>query len=74
MIADSVICCAPVAREIIKAMKQALSPEFRAIAANVVNPFGDGNTSQRIFDVIKKFLTDSAHNVKKEFYDLEVIV
>ena len=70
IMADSIICCAPVTKDIICAMKQALSPEFRAIAANAVNPFGDGQTSQRIFHVIKSFLTDNSRNIKKEFYDL----
>jgi GDP/UDP-N,N'-diacetylbacillosamine 2-epimerase (hydrolysing) len=70
IMADSVICCAPVAKDIISAMKQALSPEFRAVTANAVNPFGDGHTSERIFHVIKDFLTDNSRNFKKEFYDL----
>ena len=70
ILADSIICCAPVAKDIICAMKQALSPEFCAVAANAVNPFGDGHTSQQIFHVIKNFLTDNSRNIKKEFYDL----
>ena len=73
MLAGSVICCAPVAQDIISAIKRALSPEFRAVAANVINPFGEGHTSQRIYEVVKKFLAESPHNMKKGFYDLEVI-
>ena len=72
MMAESVICCEPQAEEITCAIKRALSPEFKTAAANVVNPFGDEQTSQRIFDVIKNFLTDGPHNIKKEFYDFKV--
>lgn len=71
MIADSVICCAPDAKEIVNAMKRALSPEFREIAANTLSLFGDGHTSQVIFDTIKDFLTKDLDNIKKEFYDLK---
>ncbi len=70
MMADSVICCAPVAADIICAMKRALTAEFRVVAANVVNPFGDGQTSQRIFDVIKHFIKENSCAIRKEFYDL----
>ena len=72
MMAESVICCAPVAADIAGAMKRALSPEFKDIAANAANPFGDGHTSQRIYEVLKRFLNDRPINIKKQFYDLEV--
>jgi GDP/UDP-N,N'-diacetylbacillosamine 2-epimerase (hydrolysing) len=71
MMADSVICCEPVAKDIINAMKRALSPEFRAASAGVVSPFGQGHTSQQILAVIKKYLADGSHDIKKRFYDLE---
>jgi GDP/UDP-N,N'-diacetylbacillosamine 2-epimerase (hydrolysing) len=71
MTADSVICCAPVAKDIINAMKRALSPEFKDVVANVLSPYGEGHTSQLIFGVIRKFLTDRPDSIKKEFYDLE---
>jgi UDP-N-acetylglucosamine 2-epimerase len=53
-------------------MKKALSPEFKAIAANAINSFGNGYTSQRILDVIQKYLADGPHTMKKIFYDIEV--
>lgn len=72
MMAESVISCAPVADEITKAMNKAMTPEFKAITANVQNPFGDGNTSEKIMRKIKEFLSLDNKDIKKVFYDLEV--
>jgi len=72
MLADSIICCEPVSEDITRAIKRALSPEFKGIAANVVNPFGDEQTSQRIFDIIKQYLNDGPYKIEKKFYDFGV--
>lgn len=74
MMADSVISCAPIANEITKAINKAMSPEFKAITASVQNPFGDGNTSEKIMRKIKEFLSFDNKSIKKEFYDLEVML
>lgn len=68
--ADSVINCEPTANAIQRAMEKALSPEFRVIAQNAKNPYGEGNTSERIVDTIKNFLLHGKINRKKVFYDL----
>lgn len=70
MIADSVICCKPTENDIVSAMKKAMSPEFQIAINNTVNPFGDGNTSLQIYNVIRKYLYDNCFNIKKEFYDI----
>lgn len=72
MMAESIISCAPIADEITKAINKAMSPEFKAITASVQNPFGDGNTSEKIMRKIKDFLSSDNKDIKKEFYDLEV--
>ncbi len=71
--AASVINCAPTAGEIGKAIVLALTSE-RAAAANptvnpTVNPYGDGNSSVRIKDGLKKIAEPSAL-LKKHFFDL----
>lgn len=73
MMADSVICCEPIAKDIISAMKRALSQEFKAITAEVVSPFGDGHTSEKIFNTIKQYLMCAVSNTKKKFYDVKVM-
>ena len=69
IMADSVICCASAAKDITDAIKRALSPEFRDVAANVINPLGEGNASRLIHEEIKKFLAEGAGGIRKEFYD-----
>jgi len=70
--AGSVINCEPFAEEISNAINKALSDEFKVIAKNTVNPYGDGNTSEKVITVLKDFLLNRKINLKKRFYDCEV--
>lgn len=70
MRAESVIDCPPEREAITAAMKKAMTPEFKAIAANTVSPFGDGRTSEKILSELLRFLRGAPHNTKKTFYDL----
>lgn len=67
--AESVLCCEPLFSEIIAAMKKAMTPEFKAIVAGAVSPFGDGNTSERILTILLKLLSGDIC-IKKTFYDI----
>ncbi|MCR4657339.1 MAG: UDP-N-acetylglucosamine 2-epimerase (hydrolyzing) [Lachnospiraceae bacterium] len=73
VMADSVICCAPVKEEIIRAIKTTGSAEFRESIRNMKSPFGDGNTSDEIIHVIKSTLVSGRIDLKKKFYDLEAV-
>lgn len=68
--ADSVINCEPLQADIKKAIQLALSDDFRNKAKSAVNPFGDGNTSEKIIETIKDFMLNDKVNLKKKFYDL----
>ena len=70
MMAESIICCPPVSAEITAAMKKALSPEFQAVAGGVSCPFGDGNTSGMIMEVLRRFLDAPEKSMKKTFHDI----
>lgn len=70
MMAESIICCPPVCEEITAAMKRALSPEFQAIARGASCPFGDGNTSEKIMEVLRRFLDAPEKSMKKTFCDI----
>jgi UDP-2,4-diacetamido-2,4,6-trideoxy-beta-L-idose 2-epimerase len=65
--ADSVIHCGVSADNIAKAMSVAISPEFSRRAASVSNPYGSGNSSKMIVDVIEA----TSHLPSKRFYNLE---
>ena len=68
--ADSVINCEPVSTEIQAAIQLALSEEFSAKARNSVNPYGDGDVSDKIVKTVKDFLIEDKIDLKKMFYDI----
>lgn len=67
---ESVLCCQPVVEDIVSAMRRAMTPEFKAIAAQVSCPFGDGHTSEKILSVLLDFLNSDNKELKKAFYDV----
>lgn len=66
--AESIIDCTPDFLSIQEAIQLALSSEFQAGLKDVVNPYGTGNASEKIVDVIRE--TDLGTLIKKRFYDL----
>lgn len=68
--AKSIINCAPKTSEILESIKMALSPEFKQLCRNVVNPNGDGKTSERIVSHIKEYCNTHTVDIMKKFYDL----
>ena len=69
--ADSVINCKPIKEEVEKAIKLALSDKFKNKAKHTINPYGNGNTSEKIVDVIKDVLLNEKISLKKKFNDLD---
>ncbi len=68
---ESVINCLPEAESIKEAIVKALSPEFRTVAAKAENPYGDGNTSSKIAEIVHDLLVQEKLDLKKKFYDME---
>jgi len=71
--ASSVINCEPNKESIRKALDLALSNEFIEKAKKTVNPYGDGDTSSKVVEVIKEHMINDKINLKKKFYDCEMI-
>jgi GDP/UDP-N,N'-diacetylbacillosamine 2-epimerase (hydrolysing) len=67
--ADSVINCEPVQEDIEKAISLALTDQFKERARKTINPYGDGNTSDKIVEKIRDFLINRKIDLKKRFYD-----
>lgn len=66
--AKSVISCKPEMNAIIESIQIALSDEFQLILQNLENPYGEGNSSNKIAEAIQNA---SIQNIlKKEFYNL----
>jgi GDP/UDP-N,N'-diacetylbacillosamine 2-epimerase (hydrolysing) len=66
--ADSVIDCLPDENSIVEAFKHVSSDEFRVELKGVRNPYGEGNASEKVLEIIQNH---NIHNIlKKSFYDL----
>lgn len=70
--ADSVINCEPIKGEIEKAIELALSDKFKSVAKDTFNPYGDGNTSEKVAATLVDYLLNGKIELKKKFYDCEV--
>lgn len=67
----SVIPCSPDRAGIAAAIQKALDAGFREQARDAANPYGDGETSGRVLDVIRRFLLGGGIDIKKKFYDID---
>ena len=66
--AESVINCEPNYDSMLRAINMAMSDSFKKNINNVVNPYGDGNTSEKVIEIIKQH--KDKFNLKKKFYDI----
>ncbi len=66
--ASSVIDCDPSEKSIKAAIELALSEEFKEKLKDAVNPYGTGNSSSQIVEIIKA--TNLNGIIKKKFYNL----
>lgn len=75
--ADSILNCQPSCGEIKEAMGLAGTEEIRERIRKQSQPYGDGNTSGRIVDRIRKCLMEEGAgkiDLKKSFYDVNFIL
>lgn len=68
MAAESVIHVDPEEKAIKEGLKKVLSREFREFCQQVKNPYGDGQTTDKILENLNRFI--GRQNIKKKFYDL----
>lgn len=68
--ASSVIDVENDKKSIEDAINLALSKDFEQRLKTTVNPYGDGNTSSKIIDILKKYMLEGKIDLKKEFYDV----
>jgi len=66
---ESIINCEANKEDIISAFDKVKSEVFRNITKNVVNPYGNGNTSNQIIKVLKSVSIESLN--QKTFYDIQ---
>lgn len=68
--AKSIINCRPIKDEIIDSIKFAKSNEFKEVLSSVINPYENGETSNKIMIEIKNILNKSI-DIKKAFYNID---
>lgn len=68
---DSVIQCEADEKEISEAIVLAGRKEFIEKAKNTQNPYGDGNTSNKIVKVLKDYLLNNQIHLMKQFYNID---
>lgn len=68
---DTVIHCKCTENEIHQAIEKGLSDKFRNSIKNYKNPYGEGNTAQKICTVLKHTDLRDERFIKKQFYDIE---
>lgn len=66
--AASVIDIGANVKQLLTAMKTIYTPEFRSVLAHIVNPYGRGDSSSKVIEVLKKVDLDALRT--KKFYDL----
>lgn len=69
--ADSIINCAPEKEAIIRAVRESQTELFKERARNTVNPYGDGNASEKIVQTITEYLYQDKIRLEKKFYDVD---
>lgn len=70
---ECIINCEINTAEIIQAMQKVLSPEFRGFAKTADYPYGDGHAAEKILAVLHEWLDSDRIDLKKKFYDMEVV-
>lgn len=68
--AASVVDCEPDKDSIIGGIQKAVSKDFVESIQNMKSPYGDGDTSSKIVNILKERLSDNI-DLKKSFYDIE---
>ena len=68
--ADSVINCEPNKESIMDAIHMAQQEGFKEKARQTSNPYGDGNTSDKVVERIQDFLLHEKIHLKKTFFDI----
>lgn len=69
--ADSILNCAPEREEIIRTVKESQTKAFQERARHTVNPYGDGEASEKIVKTITEYLYQDRIHLEKKFYDVD---
>lgn len=66
---ESIINCGPEAKDIVEAIKLAMSEEHREVCQKVVSPYGDGHAAEKIAQKSIEIVMEGQIDLKKVFYE-----
>lgn len=66
---ESIINCGEDFKDIVSAIKKAVSPEFGEITRRAVSPYGDGHAAEQIAAKIIEVIRTGEIDLKKKFYE-----
>lgn len=67
---ESTINCGTTTKDIVYAIKTAMSDDFKDICKNVVSPYGDEHAAKQIADKAIEVVINGRIDLKKKFFDL----
>ena len=67
---ESIINCGTSAKDIVAAIKKAMSEGHRKACKSIISPYGDGHAAERIADKAVEIVMQGQINLKKRFYDI----
>ncbi len=70
---DSIINCGTVTKDIVAAIKRAMSSEHHKVCEKVISPYGDGHAADRIANKAVEIVLNGNIDLKKMFYKLEIM-
>lgn len=71
---ESIINCEPNNQSICDAINRAMNSSYREKLQSAINPYGRGNTSDRIIEITKERFKCDKEKLKKSFYDIKFTV
>ena len=71
MMAESIISCLPIEKDISNSMNIALADDFQEASKHVYSPFGNGNTTDQIIRYVLDYLNSKQENNEKHFYNID---
>lgn len=70
---ESIINCLQDTESIKAAIDKASSDNFKNVCRKVVSPYGDGHAAERIAQKIVEVICEGRVDLKKKFYDIEIL-
>ena len=70
---ESIINCLRDKESIKAAIDKACSDNFKNVCRKVVSPYGDGHAAERIAQKIVEVICEGSVDLKKKFYDIDVL-